>query len=218
VIEGLAIQVGDNGREIQALCAWATLNQVPRRSFHRVSQIPPGWIAAGSVEWVTAALGISVIPDYYPDFLSPWFHRRVWKCEKWPLGQRVFVKPADRYKRFTGFVNKQRGWKGSKRGPLWCSEEVQFINEWRYYVADGNALAAHWYAGDEAAEPPAPLLDIVWPDGWCGAADFGTLPDGRIALVEAQHPFSCGWYGSIGDGAPYARWIEAGWRYMKKQA
>ena len=93
---------------------------------------------------------------------------------------------------------------------------MAFTNEWRFYVAEGRVLAAFWYSGVDE-DKPAPSISVPWPSGYCGAVDFGELEDGRVALVEAQHPFACGWYGRLSEGSIYAQWITAGWNYMKTQ-
>lgn len=211
---GFAFQKGDTDREMQALAIFANAHQVPRRFFPAVADIPPGWIACGNSAWVTEALGGAITPDYYPLWLHPWLHRYVWLTSEWPLAG-VFVKPADSYKRFTGLVVPP-SCGAPEKGPFWCSEAVAFSNEWRFYVAEGRVLAAFWYAGVDE-DKPAPAISVPWPSGYCGAVDFGELADGRVALVEAQHPFACGWYGRLSEGSIYAQWITAGWNYMKTQ-
>jgi len=150
-------------------------------------------------------------PRLLPDFLLPYLYRKIWKAEKWPLGRRVFIKPADKYKRFTGFITNG-GYRKKKKPPYWCSDVVSFQNEWRYYVTNGKVVASGWYWGDEQNTPDAPTLDIGFPDDYCGAVDLGTLETGELALVEANHPFACGWYGT--DHKAYALWLADGWKYM----
>ena len=175
--------------------------------------MPPDFIPCGGVDWCLEVLGRDVVPDYYPEFLSNYLHRKVWRSDEWPLGAKTFVKPSDRYKRFTGFVTNG-GYRNKKRGPYWCSEVVKFENEWRYYVSHGKVLASGWYWGYEKGQPEAPRLTMPLPDDYCGALDFGTLvghPE-TLALIEANHPFACGWYGK--DPRAYAKWIIDGWAYM----
>ena len=125
-------------------------------------------------------------------------------------GIRWFVKSAAGYKDFTAqIVEKNSPYPSS--GPLVFSEVVQFVQEWRYYVADGCVLTTGWYDGNDEDEP-APDLDIDWPEGFCGAVDFGRLSTGQIALVECQHPYACGWYGD--DHAAYVTWLVEGWKFM----
>jgi len=166
-----------------------------------------------------ACIGEKVVPDYFPGFMEKFVTRKVWREQKWPL-RKVFIKPADVHKRFDGFAT--HGTHGTyskkKRGPFWCSEIVTFTDEWRYYVADGRLLCAHWYMGRSAdlpEPPPAPPLSVEFPADWCGTVDLGTLPDGRLELVEAHPPFAVGWYGD--DEAEFAEFTIKGWKWLKKR-
>ena len=201
------------------MCYAAIMAQVPRVFVGPSARLPEGFIPAGNVAWVQRHLGRPIPPEYVPPFLGSWLHRKVWTADQWPPAPAgglptVFVKPADRYKRFAGRLYGYAAGRHPK-GPFWCSEPVAFINEWRYYVARGQVLAAHWYKGDEAATPAPPTLPIQWPGGWCGAADFGQLEDGRIALVEALHPFAWGLYCRTGEGSIYILWLSEGWDYLR---
>lgn len=171
------------------------------------------YIVIGSIGWIESYLG-QFKPDYYPSFLSDWFGRNIWETNKWPLNQKVFIKPSDKYKRFNGFVTNG-GYKGKKKAPYICSDVVTFVDEWRYYIANGKVIFSAWYAGQNEGIP-SPELDIEWPTDYCGAVDFGSTIDGRILLVEAQHPYGIGWYGKTSDHEQFIEWSIAGWRYMKK--
>ena len=211
-IAGFGFATGDASHEVQTLALHANRERIPRRFFGAARDVPADWTPCGSVEWVCQVLGRELTPEYYPDFLSSWLHRRVWRQDQWPVAPS-FCKPADRFKRFNGFVFN--GDAPFESGPLWCSELVSFRDEWRFYVARGQLLAAHWYAGDNNLTPAAPRIDIAWPAGWCGAADFGQLADGRLALVESHAPIACGWYGRLSDGAVFADWLSAGWDWAR---
>ena len=41
------------------------------------------------------------------------------------------------------------------------------------------------------------------------------LSSGEFALVEANEPFSCGWYGDPQNIELYIQWLISGWVYMK---
>lgn len=209
-----AIQFNErSSKETIAVTQYAILENIPYIMVRDISKIPEGYIPVGSVEYCLKALGKNITPDYYPEFLKDYLHRKVYKTDKWPLGEKVFIKPADKYKRFNGFVTNG-GYKGKKRPPYWCSDKVNFINEWRYYVANGKILTGEWYSGDEVNTPDAPELYIEFPSDFCGAVDFGEFSNG-VALVEVNHPFACGWYGK--DSKIYAEWIIKGWEYMKRE-
>jgi hypothetical protein len=180
-------------------------------------KIPSDYVPSGSVEWCEFQLGKTIIPDYYPDWLSDYFGRKIWKQDKWPLGQKVFIKPADRHKRFIGHITTGTygTYKGKKRGPYWCSEIVSFTDEWRYYMADGKIIGNGWYSGDEINTPAAPELNLQIPTDFCGAVDFGRTLDNRLLLVENNSSYACGWYNK--DANAYARWLIAGWDYIQKR-
>lgn len=210
---GFAIQKTHCDWEGKVLSMVGCLNQIPYKLIHDPNQVPEEWIPSGTVPWVSDVLGEIITPDYFPRFLSPWVTRKVWREEKWPL-HKVFIKPADRHKRFTGFVTTGT-YRGKKRGPYWCSEIVHFTNEWRYYVAYGKLIGAYWYWGDDDTPMEAPNLNVSWPENWCGTADFGTLPDGRVELVESHPPFACGWYGKKHE--EYAEFLTLGWKWLKEK-
>jgi hypothetical protein len=207
-------QKNNQGREEMAVAHYCTMRKLPFHLFSNYKTVPEGFIPVGSVEWCLNFLKKPVIPDYYPTFLEKLLFRKVWKTDTWPLGKKIFIKPADKYKRFTGFVTNG-GYKGKKRPPYWCSDVVRFQNEWRYYIADGQILDASWYFGDEINTPDAPdCIKMVVPSDFCGAIDLGELSTGEIALVEVNHPFACGWYGK--DHDKYVEWLIKGWTYMQK--
>ncbi len=207
--------MSDNSKEAQALTFYNVMDKVGLQKYRKPEDVPKDAIPAGSVEWVSKVMGWNIIPDYYPEFLRSYLHRAVWRTDRWPMEKDIFIKPADKHKRFTGKVTTG-GMHGRKKGPFWCSDKITFLNEWRFYVADGKVVYVGWYDGlPEASDMPAPGLIVDWPQAYCGAVDFGMTFDGRLALVEANEPFACGWYGHIGEGAIYGQWLEAGFKYMK---
>jgi len=209
----IALMKGDTSFESAQIELYCYSKNLICERFHKDDKIPNDHVPSGSVEWCQSLLGTHITPDYYPEYLEDYLHRKVWWSDKWETGKKVFVKPADKYKRFTGKISYGT-YSGKKKPPFWCSEVVTFTNEWRYYVANGKVLDACWYWGDEVNTPPAPDLGIVFPSDCCGAIDFGTLPDGRIALVEYNHPFACGWYGK--DISVYMEWLMHGWEHMRR--
>ena len=180
------------------------------------------YIPCGSVEWCEQLLGYHPKPNYYPEWVESLLHRKVWQGDKWLL-QKVFVKPADRYKRFTGFVTTG-SYKGKKKPPFWFSEVVKFENEWRCYVTQGKIKACEWYWGDEINTPKLSLegdivkaIEIFIPPHYNGALDIGYIKNiGELAIIESQHPFYCGWYGKQEDDHIYFQWLIDGWKYMQE--
>ncbi len=211
--KGFAILHSDMSVEATRLRLYCSVNDVEIIKLKKTDNFPECYIPCGGVEWCESILRYHVIPDYYPEWASQFLYRKVWREDEWILGKKLFVKPADRYKRFTGFVTTGT-YRKKKRGQLIWSEIVNFTNEWRYYISYGKVLCSGWYSGDES-EPCAPELTIEIPEEYCGALDFGTLSTGEFALVESQHPFACGWYGSKDQDELYFQWLIDGWIYMK---
>lgn len=207
---GFALMKGDNSLEAQRLSLYCLLNKVLLIRLDKKSRVPELYVPCGSVEWCLQSLDMEVTPDYYPDWLSNRLYRKVWKEDKWPL-KKVFIKPSDKYKRFSGFCTTGT-YKKKKKPPFWCSDIIEFTNEWRYYISNRKVLCSGWYWGDEVNTPDPPELTIWTPKGFCGAIDFGTLKTGEFALVEVNHPFACGWYGK--DDENYFQWLIDGWLYM----
>jgi len=176
----------------------------------------PGDAPIGSVEYcndIMAALWIvQPKPDFYPAFLASWMHRtwdklRVTGAEF--LTCPMFVKSGDGYK--VGESKVQPEGYRLPNGFNYVSEPVEFVQEWRYYVAGGKVVTSGWYDGTDDDEP-APELSIAWPAGFCGAVDFGRLSTGEIALVESHHGFACGWYGD--DPELFILWQIECWQQL----
>lgn len=212
-----ALQHGDKSQEAIAIHKTCILKNLGTVKYHKtLNTVSPNSIPCGSVEWCEAFIDGNIIPDYYPLFLVGFLNRRVWSSYAYPACEKKFIKPSDSYKRFTGHVT-DGGYFQKYDPPYWISDVVEFTNEWRYYVSNGKVLASGWYNGDEVNMPEAPELDIFIPKNYCGALDFGTTkenPD-KLTLVEANHPYACGWYGK--DDEAYLKWIVDGWKYMKER-
>jgi len=210
------IQSGYKGKEVGSIMMNYDKSDL---SYSAVSEYKEGQVPVGTVEFVEQIIGIKK-PNYYPDFLSSSFYRKVYESNELP--EKVsFVKPADRHKRFNGMILHkadlsewvEQEW---RNGPYSISEIVFFEEEWRYYVANGKIVAAHWYLGKEIEIDP-PKLNVAFPSSFCGAVDFGRLKTGEVALVENNLPYACGWYGSFDDGKVYGEWLKEGFNYIKNK-
>lgn len=193
MISRVHVEPGYTGRELLALrgalggTAEFVKGAGPRECLH-----------VGSVEFVESVLG-SMRPDFYPEWTRAAWHRSIER-------RRVFLKSAERYKAREAWV-----------GEVHISEPVEFVDEWRHYCAGGTSLCSWWYAGSEEtceSDPHGPELPFELPPGFCGAVDVGRLADGRVALVEVQHPYAIGWYGDREDNAKYAEFLVRGWASM----
>ncbi|MET9214473.1 MULTISPECIES: ATP-grasp domain-containing protein [unclassified Nocardia] len=194
-----------------------------KRIHHRQLPLGPTTFIAGDTDAMHGAMRQLRIPvpepDDYPEALRDYLGRRVWTST---LGEvesaldtgtatPVFVKPADRRKRFTGTVcyseRDATAWHStSRRRRVRCSEVVAWRTEYRVYVIDGRIVTVDHYDGDRAV-----TLDMAVVESAVAAyhrtdtapiaygIDFGVLADGRTALVEANDGYSLGAYDITAD-------------------
>lgn len=195
-------------------------------------------LVVGSVSFTKHAmrhLGID-LPDHtpYPPALAPWLHRAVRRIPQLGIVQKglqegggpLFVKPADDWKRFTGFVaeyaDDYRFAGVSRRLPVWVSEPVHFVSEWRAYVANHAVRAIKFadHGGDGAVRPDegaiAQAVAALAAAGQAPAGyvvDFGVLDTGQTALVELNDGFSFGAYDGL-DAEILFEVLDARWREL----
>jgi hypothetical protein len=212
-----------SSRDIEsiAVISTCTLNKIPFKIVNGAKEFKKDaaycqYIPVGNIDFVQDVLEVKVKPNYYPEYLRKYFKREIWETNEWPLGKKVFIKPSDKYKRFTGFVTNG-GYKKKKKPPYVCSEVINIKNEWRYYICNGEILFVNWYAGREDIEIDAPQINISFDKKLCCCLDMGELLNGDIVLIEQQHPFSCGWYGkcTTENNAKYTKWLAYGWDSLR---
>jgi hypothetical protein len=163
-------------------------------------------------------------PIDYPSELERYLGRKVWASTLDKAEAGVFVKPV-RHKIFTGRV-----WSGSIADrlatagatgcepdePVWCSELVTFVSEYRCFVLEDQILDVRRYNGDWSRAPDrGTVTAAVMAYGSSPAAyalDFGVTEDGRTLLVEANDAFATGCYGL--HPVLYARMISARWEQL----
>lgn len=205
--KNFCIQKGYSGREVVAIVS----SSPDPGEILWAHECPPDRIPIGTVEFCEPAFGPHRI-DFYPDFLKGRLFRRVHTLvlkDGITLEEKTFAKNASSWKsEYKSSVYEAGTW--IPPGEWFISEPVSFLNEWRYYVADGFVVTTGWYAGKDE-DKPAPPLDVTWPAGFSGAVDFGELEDGFMALVEAHAPFACGWYGD--NHQDYAAWQRLAWNH-----
>lgn len=198
---------------------YASTKQVERGKFTNSASM----VAIGSVPFVKHSLRQlgKALPEHtpYPPVLHSMLHREVRRLGALrearvmiTQGKRLFVKPADGWKRFNGFVtNDPRDMRfngASANGAVWVSEPVEFVSEWRAYVAMDRVLDVRFsdHGGERGAAVDRGVIeDAVQLLGKSGEApagyvmDFGVLKDsGKTALIEVNDGFSFGAY----DGVP----------------
>ena len=169
-------------------------------------------------------LGVD-LPDVptYPEALHRFLGRKIWTStidriasqpEQWP----VFVKPLGDSKKFTGVLVRGTGdlmgcGDMAADTPVWCSEPIRLLREWRCFVRYGKILDVRPYTGNWRSHfDPRVLEDAVqsWRDKPRGCArDFGVDAEGRTVLVEVNDGFALGAYGL--PPLLYARLLSARW-------
>lgn len=192
----------------------------------RMTDVTAQTLCVGTVPFLRQALlGAGKLPPHtpYPTSLRPYLKRRTGSSPSLRilLADRplpIFVKPADGWKRFTGVVlehpSSARDLGISRYRPLFWSEKVYWLSEWRTYCVRGNVLDLQ-RAPNTPPDGPAPDKEVVaeaaaayykagGPSGVI--LDFGVLASGETALVEANDGFSFGAYGEVTASTMWAVW------------
>lgn len=194
-------------------------------------------VVIGGIQAVRAALAQLGAPPPenldYPPALAEFLGRRVRRatvreahalCVADRFEPPIFIKPVTGHKEFTGHVLatyrdrlRTAGWAHeAPETPVWLSEVVAFVAEWRYFVLRREIVGVGHYHGDPLRAPdPAIVRAAVERYDDCPAAyviDFGVLRDGRTVMIEVNDGFSFGCYGL--DSFEHARMLEARWREM----
>lgn len=187
----------------------------------------------GSINFVQSALRKLnfEVPEHndYPQCLEKFYGRQISestinKISNNPEQWNVFVKPKDKLKKFTGRHVKSTfdligcGDRESDI-PIWVSEPVDFISEWRVFVRYNKILGVKSYKGDWRSQYDYRIIEEAVnsfenaPAGY--AIDFGLTKDGRLLIVEVNEGYSIGNYGLF--YIDYAKLISARWAEMTKQ-
>lgn len=167
----------------------------------------------------------------YPIALQPFLYRRIWESTIAQLTDQiyegstsVFAKPKNRKKRFTGRVfshpNDLVYLEGaSRRIPIFCSEVIEWLSEYRIFVMQGNIVGIQHYKGDSIIEinkdvvsKAVELLEQSSEKTSAYALDFGVSSGGETALVEWNDAFSIGSYGL--DKAIYTDLLITRWNEL----
>lgn len=161
----------------------------------------------------------------YPDALEPFLGRRVWKTTlKEALDrteEKLFVKSVHQ-KLLTGFAfTGQYRDKIKMAGipddePMWLSDAVNFVSEYRGFVLRGEILDVRLYKGDWGVALDRKVVEAAsraWPEAPVAyTLDMGVTDDGRTLLVEVNDGFAMGPYGLLPNY--YAQMLEARWEEM----
>ena len=196
-----------------------------------------GWMPVGTVNFCRAAMAHQglwePLVSTYPEALRPFLRRHIWTGKALQVRaseQRFFVKPLD-HKVFTGFVWPDGGFDQYQFMsqpddlPVWCSDVVSFVSEWRYYVCEGVIVGSGRYddGPDDAPMPDMEVVDAMLnaykPEAPAGySMDVGVLDSGETALVEINDGWgSLGLYKGSCSPRDYLRLLEARWTEINRR-
>ncbi|MEZ6142993.1 MAG: ATP-grasp domain-containing protein [Zavarzinella sp.] len=143
-------------------------------------------------------------------------------------GRPLFVKPLHPFKRFNGFVYESRtddaNFHGaSYRMPVYVSQVVHFVSEFRVYIAHTSIVGITPYAGHSVFPPTNWLKQILNAlqeskelSAGC-SIDVGLMNDGTWVVVECNDGFALGQYPGLSSDS-YADVIIARWEELMKMA
>jgi hypothetical protein len=172
-----------------------------------------GILPIGSVEFFREGLqrqGARVpAPIDYPLSLERFLHRHIERLTLKDAAMRagVWVKPCAEKAFDPGTPGALLESGIDPDAPVWVSDTVDWLCEYRCYVCRGQALWMHRYDPDGADHAPEPSLDAVRqmialytasgesPVGY--GLDVGVLSTGETALVEVNDGYGLGYYGPI---------------------
>jgi len=202
-------------------------------SISDLKEIEPDNIFLGSIQFIQGALAKlnRSIPDPldYPESLEKFLGRKIEvstmdEIASDPSKWNVFVKPKGVTKKFTGRLI--RGTKDlvgcgdiNMNTPIWVSQPVQFIAEWRVFIRYRTVLGVKQYKGDWRAQYDYKIIEEAvelyenQPAGF--ALDFGLTQEGKLLLVEANDGFGLGNYGLF--YVDYAKLLSARWSELTGQ-
>lgn len=191
----------------------------------------PAFTPVGSVEFVQAVAarcGIVLPPSMsYPECLRSEYYlkRNVWQTTlKNKMSGELdgfFIKPMVGVKTFTGGINPDIQGLDSAM-PIWASEPVRFLSEWRYYIRDGVVIGHARYddGPDDAPEPDGRLVVRAMKlmlQNKCPIAytlDCGVMANGDTALIEANDAWAIGFYRGTLSTVEFALMLRARWMQL----
>jgi hypothetical protein len=232
------------GREEALVNGYAQAHDIPVR-YASLRQVERGQVSLVADELVVGDVPFCLCamrhlgcaqPSHepYPSVLAHHLHR--WTERDKPLRHYLdavrtgeapmFIKPARGWKRFTGFVLENpddfRVLNVSRSTPVFASQPVRFVSEWRVYVVGVEIQAIKFcdFGGDRAITPSVEVIqDAVLriaerPLASAGyVVDFGVLDSGETALIELNDGFAFGAYDDL-DAEVYVAVASARWRQL----
>ena len=201
-----------------------------------------GAVPVGSVQFVRRAMELAGVTEpqnlSYPPGCEPYAKRKIWSStagQALNMTGKRFIKSAET-KVFTGFVldsdagalalnnHDQIQYNAlcalTPDAPVWVSEPVYWISEYRYYVMDSRIIGQARYDQDESDDVPEPdvgvvhqcIADLAIPHPY--ALDMGVLASGETAFVEVNDSWALGLYGGAMKPYDYVRFLVTRWNNL----
>lgn len=177
-------------------------------------------VPVGSVEFVTkyAELNGIALPKNisYPTELSGYLGRSIWQSIFARAKPNEFVKPI-KTKVFTGAIKHALTETVDDNEPVWISDPVEFLAEYRYYVIRNRIVGYSQYDDGDYATPPdiavvQSMVDKYTSSPVSYTLDVGIVRD-QTVLIEVNDAWSIGLYpwGTM-TTANYIELITARWQ------
>lgn len=160
-------------------------------------------------------------PIDYPEELREFLGRNVSQAI---LGDIIygpnfkFVKPIEQ-KLFTGFLYTNSVYDGRRTvgvpndTPVWISDPVEFVSEYRVFVLQRDILEARFYKGDWGVAPDRKVVEKIVDTYRSGprtyAVDVGVTKEGKTLIVECNNAYALGAYGL--PAIKYATMVDDSW-------
>lgn len=200
--------------------------RLPRFGNLTRSTLVHGWVS--TVHAALGELGVPIpAPLDYPKELAPWFGRGINPSTLGAVHESFvaieiprFIKPVA-CKQFTGhtietFSDLAETANLPPETPVWVSDVVDFVSEYRCFVHARSLVGVQRYYGDAWTLPDKPsVLAMIrsFESGPAGyALDVGVTRDGRTLLVEANDGYALGNQGLA--PLPYTELVIARWEQM----
>lgn len=205
------------------------------QKFYQLSEIiedknPENVLVGGIGNVRKRLLQIGITPSTadldYPAELQRFLGRKVWASTLEEIFRNeanwnIFIKPREDTKRFVGKVVRKYGdfiglMQADKPTPIWCSEMVDFVTEWRCFIRYGEIFDVRQYKGawdtklDLSVVQDAVNEFVSAPNAY--GLDFGIDKNGEMKLVEVNDGHSLGTYGL--NAVKYAKFLSARWTQL----
>ncbi|WP_127848544.1 ATP-grasp domain-containing protein [Lacticaseibacillus hulanensis] len=158
----------------------------------------------------------------YPESLQPFMGRNIHQgtigqIVNHPENWGVFIKPVDTEKSFTGRVVKSAhdliGIGAQNQFPIWISDAVEFLAEWRAFIVQKQVVDVRPYQGDYHIHFDGKVLDAAvkaWQSSPIAySLDIGVTKSGKTLVIEVNDGYSLGCYGL--NPYSYAIFLEKRW-------